>query len=158
MHVCGQHFSRSVVDRIQKTVCDEPAISRLDLSRRVCTWLKWMSPRGQLREMGCRKALGKLNAAGVIDLPRQNAVYAFEHKAITSIDLDIPEIECTLGELGEVTVYPVSSRYAKASKIWFALLEKHHYLGNGNLCGAQIRYLVILFRFQILNNSPMESH
>jgi hypothetical protein len=92
--------------------------------------------------MGCRKALGKLHTAGIINLPRQNEVYAFEHKAITSIDPDIPEIQCTLGELGDVSVYPVSSRYAKESKIWFALLEKHHYLGNGNLCGAQIRYLV----------------
>ena len=92
--------------------------------------------------MSCRKALGKLNAAGVIDLPMQNNVYAFERKAVTSIDPDIPEIQCTLGELGDVSVYPVSSRYAKESKIWFALLEKHHYLGNGSLCGAQIRYLV----------------
>ena len=142
MHVCGQHFSRPLLDRIQETVCEEPSISRLDLSRRVCTWLKWVSPNGQLREMSCRKALGKLNATGVIVLPRQNGGYAFEHKAITSIDPDIPEIQCTLGELGDVSVYPVSSRYAKESKIWFALLEKHHYLRNGNLCGAQIRYLV----------------
>ncbi|NCO51324.1 MAG: IS4 family transposase [Deltaproteobacteria bacterium] len=142
MYVCGQHFSSSVLDRIQETVCEEPSISRLELSRRVCKWLKWLSPNGQLSEMGCRKALGKLNAAGVIDLPTQSEGYAFEHKVITSIDPDIPEIQCTLGELGDVSVYPVSSRYAKESKIWFALLEKHHYLGNGNLCGAQIRYLV----------------
>jgi hypothetical protein len=47
-----------------------------------------------------------------------------------------------LRELGEVTVAPVSSRYAKASKIWFALLERYHYLGSGPLCGAQLRYVV----------------
>jgi hypothetical protein len=47
-----------------------------------------------------------------------------------------------LRELGEVTVEPVSSRYAKESKIWFALLDRYHYLGSGPLCGAQIRYVV----------------
>jgi hypothetical protein len=47
-----------------------------------------------------------------------------------------------LRELGEVTVAPVSSRYAKESKVWFALLDRYHYLGSGPLCGAQIRYVV----------------
>jgi len=142
MHVCGQYISSSVLERIQETVRGEPSISRLDLSRRVCSWLNWVSPSGKLREMSCRKALGRLNAAGVIDLPRKKSVYAFERKGAASIDLHLPEIQCTLEELGEVSLCPVSSRYAKESKIWFAMIEKHHYLGNANLCGAQIRYLV----------------
>src|SRR5207247_9214811 len=45
-------------------------------------------------------------------------------------------------DLGEITIEPVSSRYAKASKAWSALMEAHHYLGRSMLGGAQIRYLV----------------
>ena len=90
MNVCGQHFSPAVLDRIQETVRAEPSIPRLDLSRRVCEWMNWVSPNGRMKEMSCRKALGKLNAAGVIDLPKQNKVYAFAHKAVNSIDPDIP--------------------------------------------------------------------
>jgi len=142
MNVCGQHFSPTVLDRIQETVRAEPSISRLDLSRRVCEWLNWVSPNGRPKEMSCRKALSKLNAAKIIDLPRGGGVYAFAHKAVRSVDPHGPELQCLLGELGEVSVEPVSSRYAKESKLWFALLEGYHYLGNGNLCGAQIRYLV----------------
>lgn len=48
----------------------------------------------------------------------------------------------SLRQLGNISVEPVSSRYCKESKIWFALMNRFHYLGSGPLCGAQIRYLV----------------
>jgi len=131
-----------MLDRIQETVQAEPTISRLKLSRRVCEWLQWRSPNGRLKEMSCRKALVKLNVSGALTLPRQEKTYTFEHTAANAVGTDVPVRECTLGELGEVSVYPVGSRYAKESKIWFALLDRHHYLGSGPLCGAQIRYLV----------------
>jgi hypothetical protein len=92
--------------------------------------------------MGCRKALAQLNQRGLLDLPRREGRYGFERSGVTSAEPDIPEVCCTLRELGEVTVDPVSSRYAKESKIWFALLDRYHYLGSGPLCGAQIRYVV----------------
>ncbi len=142
MYVCGQHFPRSILDRIKETVRTEPSISRLELSRRVCEWLNWRSPNGRLQEMSCRKALAKLNKGGILDLPRQERTYGFERSAVNAVEPHIAELCCTLGELGEVSVYPVTSRYAKESKIWFALLDRYHYLGSGPLCGAQIRYVV----------------
>lgn len=142
MYVCGQHFPRSILDRIKETVRKEPLISRLDLSRRVCEWLNWRSPNGRLQDMSCRKALVQLNQRGLVDLPRREAHYSFEHSRVDLAEPDIPELCCTLRELGEITVNPVSSRYAKESKVWFALLDRYHYLGSGSLCGAQIRYVV----------------
>jgi len=92
--------------------------------------------------MSCRKALAKLNQRGILDLPRREGRYGFERSGLNPAEPDIPELSCTLRELGEVTVDPVSSRYANESKIWFALLDRYHYLGSGPLCGAQIRYVV----------------
>jgi hypothetical protein len=92
--------------------------------------------------MGCRKALAQLNRRGLLDLPRREGLYGFERSGGNPVELDLSELCCTLRELGEVTVDPVSSRYAKESKIWFALLDQYHYLGSGPLCGAQIRYVV----------------
>ena len=77
-----------------------------------------------------------------MDLPRQQKVYGFEQPARREIEADVAEFRGTLDELGEITVAPVSSRYAKESKVWFALLDRHHYLGSSLLCGAQIRYVV----------------
>ena len=150
MYVCGKHFSRSILDRIQETVRAEPSISQLQLSRRVCEWLDWRSPNGRLQEMSCRKALAKLNQGGVLDLPRQEKTYGFERPAAHPLEPQIAEISCSLRELGEVRVDPVTSRYSKESKVWFALLDQYHYLGSGPLCGAQIRYVVKSCRYGYL--------
>ena len=83
-----------------------------------------------------------MNQRGILDLPRREETYGFERSGVNPVEPDIPELCCTLRELGEVSVDPVSSRYSKESKIWFALLDRYHYLGSGPLCGAQIRYVV----------------
>ena len=142
MYVCGQHFTTTVLDRIQETVDKEPSLSRLELSRRVCQWLNWQSPNGRLQDMSCRKALGKLHQRGLLDLPQQEKTYSFDHAKAVAIKPDIPDLQCNLQQLGQISVEPVSSRYCKDSKIWFALLDQYHYLRSGPLCGAQIRYIV----------------
>ena len=142
MDVCGQYFSRSTLDRIQETVRTEPSMSRLALSRRVCEWLNWRSPNGRLQEMSCRKALARLHEQGILDLPPPARTYSFERSGVPPVDPQRAAFCGPLRELGEVRVSPVSSRYAKESKIWFALLDRDHYLGSGPLCGAQIRYVV----------------
>jgi hypothetical protein len=92
--------------------------------------------------MSCRKALTALESQGVLKLPQAGRGYDFERSAELTIEPDIAEVDCSLAQLGEVTVEPIRSRYCKESKIWFALLERYHHLGSGPLCGAQIRYLV----------------
>jgi hypothetical protein len=41
-----------------------------------------------------------------------------------------------------VELVAVASRHCRTAQVWTALLETHHYLGAGPLCGAQLRYLV----------------
>lgn len=142
MVVGGQHFSQRTLNRIQETLACEPSISQLELSRRVCQWLDWRSPNGRLKDMSCRKALVKLEHQGIFNLPRPNKPYGFEQPATHTIEPDIAQVQCDLQQLGQITVDPVSSRYCKDSKIWFALLDRYHYLASGPLCGAQIRYVV----------------
>jgi len=57
MEICGQYFSRETLRRIEGELEREPGLSRRELARRVCRWLEWRSPKGQLKEMSCRKAL-----------------------------------------------------------------------------------------------------
>jgi hypothetical protein len=143
MYICGQHFSRSVIGQIQETLVAEPGISRRELSRRVCQWLGWRSASGRLQDMSCRKALAELNRQGIVDLPMlPERKYGFERSAASVIEPEVAEVACSLPELGEISVRPISSRHSQESKIWFALMDRYHYLGSGPLCGAQIRYLV----------------
>lgn len=92
--------------------------------------------------MSCRKALAELDRRGVLDLPRPERTFGFEQCPGKSIEPEIATINCTLSELGEISVEPISSRYCRDSKIWFALMDRYHYVGGSLLCGAQIRYVI----------------
>jgi hypothetical protein len=143
MWLSGQWFGPEVVERIAATVKAEPSISRRALSRRVCEWLDWRAPDGKLREVSGRKALLELERRGQVALPACAEVPGFARGAAKRRDPPVlPEVRGRLEELGAIDVVPVTSRYSGASGIWNGLMDAHHYLGAGPLCGAQIRYLV----------------
>ena len=123
-------------------VKSEPAVSRRELSRRICRLNGWRSPNGKLKDMSCRKALLELHRRGVIELPATEKAKFFANAEPAFSAVDVPVVSCSLAKLGEVTVEPVTSRYSNASKKWRSLMENYHYLGAGPLCGAQIRYIV----------------
>jgi hypothetical protein len=145
----GQWFGADAVARITSTLATEPSISRTELSRRVCGWLGWTNAAGKPRALSCRKALAELGRRGHIELPTAEA---FKVDAISNTPEapEVAEIRGELADLGAVTVVPVSSRYSKGSPRWNALMDSHHYLGSGPLCGAQIRYLVYSAKYGLL--------
>jgi len=143
MQVCGQNFTKAIINEIEEMIKAEPCLSRRELSRRICQRNGWYSPNGNLKDMSCRKALVELDRQGIIHLPAVEKVTNFTDLTPTERETDVsPSVGCTLAELGEVRVKPISSRYTNESKVWRTLLEKYHYLGAGPLCGAQIRYIV----------------
>jgi hypothetical protein len=136
----GRIFSSEVVLRIEQTVQAEPAISRRQLSRRVCDWLDWRNAAGRLQEMSCRKAVLELHRRGMIRLPALTRRYAFREGRRASAPPPLATIRCTLAELGEVEIVRVTA--PALSALWRGMLDAHHYLKSGPLCGAQLRYLV----------------
>ena len=150
MVICGRQFSSDMISRIQATVNGEASLSRRKLSRQVCEWLDWRSPSGRLQEMSCRKALAELNRRKVLVLPDRRGTYGFERASEARVDIEMPKVSCSLEELGEVQVSPITSRYCRDSKIAGVLLKRYHYLGNGSLRGAQMRYVVTSARWGYL--------
>ncbi len=142
MQIHGQYFTKTVISEIQEIVKAKPGISRRELSRQICRLNGWRSPNGNLKDMSCRKALTELDRRGIIDLPSVKSIANFTKSPSADAEINVPLVSLTFAELGEVTVEPISSRYTNASKLWRTLLEEHHYLGAGPLCGAQIRYIV----------------
>jgi hypothetical protein len=105
--------------------------------------LDWRSPNGKLQAMSCRKALNKLDHLGIITLPAvDRRDYTFSFPPRPSLDIEIPALEVSLSELGEIVIEPVTSRYARSSQIWSSLLNRYHSLGAGSRCGCQIKYLI----------------
>jgi len=132
------------LDRIEATVTGEPGISRRSLARQVCEWLDWRSVDGRFKEMSCRKALAELARRGRIALPECGREFAFQRRRDRASEevAGVAEFCGELRALGEIEIVLVSSRYSKLSAVWNGLLGQYHYLGNGPLCGAQLRYLV----------------
>jgi len=141
MRLLGQFFSGEVVERIRAVVTSEPTLSRSALSRRVCEWLDWRTPTGQVREVSCRKALGALERRGMIALPPPRRRAGAECPASGPGPVEAAAFAGTLAELGAVTLLPVVGGTAH-SRVWNWLLEGYHPLGSGPLVGAQLRYLM----------------
>lgn len=143
MRICGQKFSFEILARIERVFTDNPEISRRQLSRQVCEWLDWRTTNGGLQEGSCRKALAGLHRQGLLRLPDAAGEFGFQRRrARTGFSIDVPDICCSLEELGKIEITPVTSRYCNDSRIWKDLLDRYHYLGCGTLSGAQIRYVI----------------
>src|SRR4030067_468243 len=140
MLVAGRDFSEEILARIRLRVEGEPALARTALSREVCTWLGWQGADGQPKDMSCRVALLKLARRGLIELPAGKVVsFAKRTEEAVSASQDWLGVGT---ELGGVWLIPVDSGQAELSKTWWAMMQAHHPLGAGPLCGAQLRYLV----------------
>ncbi|MEK7753573.1 MAG: IS4 family transposase [Acidobacteriota bacterium] len=135
----GQTFSDQILAQIAETVGAEPQISRRQLSLRVCTWLDWHNPAGKPREMSCRKALLAMHRRGVIRLAEVPKRYPFQQARRPEVP-PIAVVESTLAELGAVEIIRVTTSLQSA--LWRGMMDAHHYLKSGPLCGAQLRYLV----------------
>jgi hypothetical protein len=143
MKICGRDFTPDIIKRIQATVDTGAAISRRALSLQVCDWLDWKGRNGRLKEMNCRVALLRLHRQGEITLPSAvPKAVAFPTSARKEVSVKLAEIVCTLAELGPTEFIAVDIGNRELSGIWNEIMERHHYLGSGPLCGAQIRYLI----------------
>ncbi len=142
MKVCGQEFGPQLVQRIQQTVNDEPGISRRTLSRRVCEWLNWRTASGELKQVSCRVALGKLQRRGALDLPAVAPAVVSPPRRVAAqpAPQQVLPTEASLQALQPVRLLRIEQADCSASRLWNQMMERYHYLGAGPLCGAQMRY------------------
>jgi hypothetical protein len=141
MHISGRHFSEDILEQIRSRVENDPTLTRTALSREVCTWMEWQGSDGRPKDMSCRVALLELERRGCIELPAAKPV-SFARRPENAEPRDWLFIETTLDDLGQVWLVPVDSGQAELSQTWWAMMQAHHPLGGGPLCGAQLRYLV----------------
>src|ERR1022692_4982621 len=68
MRYCGRDFTPAEIDLIRELL-KTPQINRARLSREVCEHLSWRRDNSGLKDMSCRVALLRMQAAGLITLP-----------------------------------------------------------------------------------------
>jgi len=144
MHVCGQHFTPELIERIEAAAGAQPLVSRRALAREVCEWLGWRSPNGAFKAMSCRSALKTLERRGRLHLPAPAHPPVRPRKSLSLPENDVPlgAVEMSFAALGPVEILRVDGRQSLPGRMWRWLLERYHPLGSGPLCGAQLRYLI----------------
>lgn len=142
MHVAQREFTDEILARIEQAVRDTADLTRCALSRLVCEWVNWRDAAGRAKESSCRALLVKLERRGVIELPPARPV-SFEagERRTASLEEQWPRLKTTLQRLGGVELVVVNGNRAH-SRVWRAMMRAHHPLGDGPLCGAQLRYLI----------------
>ena len=144
MLVGGQEFTETDLAVIRTLATAAGGMTRTGLSRAVCEHLGWRGPDGRLKEMQCRVALLRLERLGMIELPRSlGGAFRRGPMSVVAEPQGLVRIETTLAELGAVRLEAIDARDAARSRQWWAMMNAHHPLGGGPLCGAQIRYLVV---------------
>jgi hypothetical protein len=135
----GREFLQSDLVLIRKLIRDNPKWGRTKVSEEVCSLLNWRQENGRLKDRGCRVALLKLESLGFLQLPTKKLDRGGQ-----------PPCRDLVCELDETQVSQMPSEIqlqlvqnAGGSRIWNALIARHHYLGLATPVGRLIRYLII---------------
>ena len=142
MGISGQRFTDEIIGRINAEVMGNPGLTRGKLSRKVCEWLKWKGVDGRSKEVSCRISLLNLHRKGIINLPKAKPASFMKTSIIRDEPIFRTEINMTLEDLGQIELVAIESGDEAKSRLWNRMMEEHHYIGNGFLCGKQMRYLI----------------
>ena len=139
----GRTVSPADLVTIQCLMAQEPALSRYQLSRRLCQAWEWRDPKGQLKDMAARTLLLKLEQRGWITLPakRRASPNRMRHKTVGWIDHATEPITGSLAGLLPLKVREVSQRPADR-RLFECLLHRYHYLSHTSPVGLNLQYLI----------------
>jgi hypothetical protein len=141
--VQGRRVRAGDLARIRQLRLEHAGWSRRRLSQVLAAEWNWRNGRGQLKDMAARTLLLKLEAQGLIHLPprRQTPSNRMAARSLPRQNWDRTPVECTLAELGPLTVREVSADMAARVRFAAALAE-FHYLGYRGTVGENLQYTV----------------
>ena len=144
----GQEFGPEGLARLRAVVEAAAGSNRNEIARRACESMGWKNAAGAARLMSTRAGLVKLHRAGLIQLPApsrcngngRNAEWGEQAARCAELWPSQEPVQCRIDELGPLWLRQVAG--AKESALYYALLERHHYLG-AKLGGAPhlLRYV-----------------
>ena len=140
---CARDFSPAELSAIVELMAAEPKLNRAQLSRRVCEMLNWRTSDGKLKDMSCRVAMLRMQAAGLIELPASRIRQRRRRAQAPATALSDPQSPLTqpVHELPTLRLEIVQATSANA-KLWNEYMARYHELGFTPLSGSQMRYAV----------------
>lgn len=143
----GRRFTRKQLAQVQETVETFKNLSRKELTLTICEHLDWKNPAGKLKLHSCANMLERLEAAGILTLPKKKQYKAYT-RCVSAFEnpLDMPAINETLDAIRPITLQPVVSKEDRES--WKRHIQTYHYLGFKHPVGSSLGYFVYSEKLQ----------
>ena len=140
----GREFSAQEIREILETVGWLPGLARRELAATVCEHLDWHTAAGTPKLQACHTLLGRLEAAGLVELPElrrrplptgKRAGVALSERTATDKPLAGP-----LRDFEPVCLEPVTE--TSQVGLWNEYVERFHPLGYKGAFGYRLRYFI----------------
>ena len=143
LFVQGRPLSAPDLAQIQRWLAEHPSWHRTRLSRELCVLWHWRNEAGQLKDMACRSLLLKLQERGLLVLPprQRPAVNGQRNRPGVVVSYDTAPLQTELAALRPLRVEPLGPASPDLG-LFQGLLQQHHYLGQRNCVGENLKYLV----------------
>lgn len=139
----GKIFSSELLNRISQQVLESSEISRTEVARRVCEWLDWRNPFGEVQLSSCIAALKSLEERGHLVLPK--GTRKGTGLSLRLSEESVPpaaEVPLRVDEVEGLYLCKVTQEDESYMRIWNSLIVKEHPLGLSRFFGRQMRYLI----------------
>jgi len=139
----GRVVSESDIEFVRAVIREYPAVSRRELSRKLCEAWNWVQANGAPCDMVCRGLMLALERAGHITQPPAKGTH--DNPLALRRRPQRPEIDASpiLGKLkdqGRLEFRLV--RRTPEEQIFNGLMEHHHYLGYTQPVGEHLKYMI----------------
>ncbi len=139
----GRVVSESDIELVRAVIREHPAVSRRELSRKLCHAWNWVQANGAPCDMVCRGLMLALERSGHVRLPRAKGIHANPlavRARARPPEVDASPVSGNLKDLGPLEYRLV--RRTREEAIFNGLIEHHHYLGYTQPVGEHLKYMV----------------
>jgi hypothetical protein len=141
----GRSFSPDEMALIRQTVKTFSNLSLKELSKTLCELLGWKRPSGKLKCKECRAFLERLQADGLVVLPKLRNTAAPGPRKVVLLPQSDPQQTSITGSAGQFE--PLSLHLVQAAdrdllRTFKQMIERWHYLKYRIPFGAHLNYLV----------------
>jgi hypothetical protein len=138
----GRVFSAEELAAIRATVAWLPGLARRELAATLCEHLDWHTVTGTLKLDACGELLGRLEAAGLVELPAVRPAGRPRQvpRAARPEEAAETPLSAPLAALGPVHLEVVQT--PEAAVQWDAAVARWHPLGFKGAFGYRLRYFI----------------
>ncbi len=144
IRIQGRDLNSNDIQLINDLIENNPALSRRQLSIKLCEKWNWRNAKGLLKDMASRSLMLKLEQRNLIQLPprRQVPSNRMSQKEIFYVAHDKIPIEIPLKESVPLKIINVHDD-REYDNLFSCLMNLYHYLGYKSSVGENMKYIVL---------------